>query len=341
VTLERTRYEAPRVGETLAPETGWWLRALGSTSAAPACDHLSSPAIRSVWGDDEVRERNFVFDPHGSGWYVDRRQFDAHLSHAAASAGAFVLEGAMLTACRRQGRSWQLSGHTSRGRFELSCGFVVDASGRRAIVARTQGARRVCADPLVAIVAYFSNAGGASEPCAFIEAVPQGWWYSAPLPGNRLVAAFLTDADLVCGHPARAWKAALPDAEFTASRLAERHAATDVRCVAAGGTWLDRVHGPGWIAVGDAAAAHDPLNGQGVVRALRGGLRGADAVGQGQSGAFDAYAEAVADDVASYLSERQRVYGREQRFRDAPFWARRRSDVATPAGSGSSRTLQH
>jgi flavin-dependent dehydrogenase len=327
VVLERTRYEEQRVGETLAPETGWWLRALRGGQPGPTCDHLSSPGIRSVWGDSEPRERCFVFDPHGSGWHVDRRRFDADLSRSAGCAGAVVLEGAALAACERQGGSWRLSGRCLQGRFDLSCGFVVDASGRRAVVARTQGARRVCADPLVAVVRYLSDEFREPEACALIEAVEQGWWYTAPLPGNRIVAAFLTDADLVGGHPAKAWDASLAGAPFTASRLAGRGAVAEARCVAAGGSWLDRVWGAGWLAAGDAAAAHDPLSGHGVLRALRGGLRAAQAVAhaaEGQRATLDAYAHDAASDVASYLEERERIYGSEHRFRDAPFWARRR-----------------
>ncbi len=322
VILERTRYDTQRVGETLAPETGWWLRALGAGSASSTCDHLSSPGIRSVWGDAEVRDRSFVFDPYGSGWHVDRRQFDAHLSHAAARAGAVVWQGAAVTACEQRGSSWRIGGRCQRGHFELSCGFVIDASGRRATVARSQGARRVYADSLVANVAYLGEAGRDDEPYALIESTAQGWWYTAPLPGHQLVAAFMTDADLVGGRPASAWHAALPSAQFTASRLASHRAASEVRCVAAGGSWLDRVSGAGWIAVGDAAAAHDPLSGHGVLRALRGGLRGAEAIAAGQP-ALDAYAAAAADDIASYREARRHVYGREQRFRSAPFWSRR------------------
>lgn len=325
VMLERTRYEEQRVGETLPAQTSWWLRAI--VGDLPARCGQSSSGIRSVWGDDQLRDRSAVFDPHGSGWHVDRREFDAELSRTAVREGVTMLEGAGLITSEWRDRSWRLGGVSSDGSFDLSCCFVVDASGRRSMVARRRGARRVCEDLLVAIVGYTGPAACEPEPTALVEAVEPGWWYSAPVPGNRLVVAFLTDADLVKGRPAHAWRGALQRARFTADRMKNCGTIGELRCVAAGGSWLDRVWGSGWLAAGDAAAAHDPLGGQGVLRAVRSGLRASAALAaaaDGRSEPLDAYAEEARREVAAYLEERARVYSREHRFDYAPFWSRRR-----------------
>ena len=81
------------------------------------------------------------------------------------------------------------------------------------------------------------------------------------------------------------------------------------------------------------------LCGQGVLRALR-GHRGVGALAQAADGhpaALEAYADDTVRELAPYLEERARAYGREQRFRDAPFWARRhaRSGETVAACAGA------
>ena len=50
-------------------------------------------------------------------------------------------------------------------------------------------------DRLVALV-RFAPVNSINEPRTLIEACQDGWWYAAPLPQNRVVAAWFTDADV-------------------------------------------------------------------------------------------------------------------------------------------------
>jgi maltokinase len=65
--------------------------------------------------------------------------------------------------------------------------------------------------------------GDYRDSTTLVEAVPDGWWYTTPVPGRRRDAAFLTDADLLPPRTARTtrdWSERLALAPHTANALA-------------------------------------------------------------------------------------------------------------------------
>ena len=80
------------------------------------------------------------------------------------------------------------------------------------------------------------------------------------------------------------------------------------------------------MAVGDAAAAFDPISQQGVTWALESGLEAARAIDAHLSGdlrALDRYADWVESEFASYLQIRDEYYAQERRWPESTFWRRR------------------
>ena len=83
-----------------------------------------------------------------------------------------------------------------------------------------------------------------------------------------------------------------------------------------------------WAAVGDAAAAMDPLSSHGLTTSLWSAARGGAAVRSwldGDRAPLDSYSLAVAAGVRQYGEEQTWVYGQERRFSGRPFWSRRNS----------------
>lgn len=68
----------------------------------------------------------------------------------------------------------------------------MDASGRPAALARRLGADRRKHDRLVAVFASVRASAVDADARTLVEAVPEGWWYTARVPGGRRVVAFLT-----------------------------------------------------------------------------------------------------------------------------------------------------
>jgi flavin-dependent dehydrogenase len=101
--------------------------------------------------------------------------------------------------------------------------------------------------------------------------------------------------------------------------------------VLANSSRLADVVGPGWLAVGDAALAHDPLSSQGIASALLLGLAAADAIRDhldGRPGALIPYQNLVQRLSDEYQRGLAYYYRQERRWPDAPFWARRLGERA-------------
>ncbi|GAA0268851.1 FAD-dependent oxidoreductase [Cryptosporangium japonicum] len=316
--LERSHFERPRVGESLAPEVTPLLRELGVEPPATQ----PSYGVRSHWGG--TGSSSTLTNPHGTGWYVDRAAFDRRLAESAAAAGA---ELRLDTACRgvAGATSWTLTlsaGATTTARA------LVDATGRAARLGRHLGADRLAFDRLVAVTAFVP----ATDPGGFglVETVPAGWCYSAPAGGGHLVAMLLTDADLGRTGSLTApeeWRAAL--GPHTTARLGDVPI-PELRTISAASQRLHRppptgtaAPGPTWLAVGDAALAQDPITGTGVVRALRSAKTAADVLLGTDPHRFAAYETALDQECTTYLHRRLAFYAAETRWPEAPFWQRR------------------
>ena len=80
------------------------------------------------------------------------------------------------------------------------------------------------------------------------------------------------------------------------------------------------------MALGDAAAAYDPLSSHGVASAMASGFYGGHAIADflaGRAEAPVAYLDVMQRAYGSYLDLQREHYGRETRWPDAPFWSRR------------------
>lgn len=329
--VEPDAYAVPRIGETFPPAIADLLAELGVLQALLPL-RLKSHAVRAAWGDPEPVDQNHIAHPHGAGWHVDRARFDAALAAAAIDAGARPLTARFMDATPTDA-GWRLTLDQAGRRLDISARLVVDATGRRAAFARRQGATRQSADSLSAAAFRLPAPLAQVHAYTLIETAPDGWWYSAPVPGEAAVAVFFSDpATLRAADPT----ALLAQAPMTATRLAglplgppERHAA--------GASRLDQAAGPGWLAVGDAAMTFDPMSGDGVCRALRSGLDGAALALASLSGQGDpaAWTAGLTDRFATYARHRGGFYALERRWPDRPFW-RWAADLAPPLSPGSS-----
>jgi flavin-dependent dehydrogenase len=324
-----------KVGEALPPGARPLLRDLGLLERVEGGGHLPSYGNLAAWGDEEPYAVDFLFDPNGHGWHVDRVALEAALRDAARDAGAEV---ALRTPARlTAGPSpWRLD----CGGRSVDARAFVDATGRRAALARVLGARRRRLDRLVALHATVpARDPRDADARTILRGVEDGWWYAALVPGGRRVVAFLTDADLVRPElrTARGFAAALEKTELIAvpARPDGPPATT-----AAHGALLSAFAGEGWAAAGDAAIACDPLSSQGMVTALYTGQSAGRAVDgwlAGDADALLAHARRVAPVAAAYDHNRRQGYAFEWRWRDRPFWARRVNLVTSGgfAGKGS------
>lgn len=324
-----------KAGETLPPSACPLLRDLGVASLVAEAGHLPCPGTVAAWGGDELEERDFIREVHGSGWHLDRLRFDADLRAAAASAGAELRHDCAFGRWRRSTAAdgWELH-FTIRGEaLEVTTPWMVDATGRRALIASHHGGTTSRDDALVAFCTVLPASEFAADQRTLIESAEDSWWYSALLPGGRRLVAGFTDEDLPAAEElagAAGFVARLQTTRHVRRTVAEVSAAgmERVRRFPAGSTSRQKFAGPGWLAVGDATLAFDPLSAQGIFHALYTGLRGAQtilAANQGDRAALDAWNERLRAIHAAYRRHLAESYGVETRWPGSPFWERRRS----------------
>jgi len=321
--LEQSAYENVRVGETLPPQVRRPLMELGVWDRFLSSNRLESYGIRSAWETPAARHRDFLSNPYGCGWHVDRARFDAMLAGAAADAGAELLLSAHVKSCTMTGGQCQLDVAHDKNNVTFCGRVLVDATGRKALLASRLGAQADVEDRLIGAVTFCKR----SEPArwALIEAVEEGWWYSAPLPGGRMVFAYMTDSDL---WNADIWHELMELAPLTFERAGYRQIPPPSLVVSAGSLVRRPVVGANWIATGDAAIAFDPLSGQGVLKSIETGTRCAAAIARyfaGDPSALESYDSWVQETYHAYLSVRRQFYGAVLHWPNSQFWKRRQS----------------
>ncbi|GCE00249.1 tryptophan 7-halogenase [Embleya hyalina] len=331
----------PAIGEALPAAAGRLLADLGVAEHVPGPGHLPCHATVSAWGSAHPATVSSIVDPYGSGRHLDRALFDARLREGARAAGAEVAEHTRVgVPTRRPDGRWAVP--LRRGdRHEVAvCDRLVDATGRRASIATgVGGAHRRTRDALIALHLTLPDVPASyTDASTLVESAPDGWWYTALVPGDRLLLAYFTDADAPTLGPGRdvAFRAHLAETTHTAARVAAVPFPRDPapRRAPAHSAHLDRVFGDGWIAVGDAAAAFDPLSSQGILTALYTGLTAAEALDASLSGhpnALAVYRDRITSVLSAYHRNHHDAYTAERRWPDHPFWRRRHARTTPPA----------
>ncbi|MBL0387037.1 NAD(P)/FAD-dependent oxidoreductase [Tumebacillus sp. ITR2] len=315
-----------KVGEGLPPSSRRVLQMLGVWEEFLSDGHLASFGNRSIWGSSVAVEHDFLLDPHGNGWHLDRVKFDHMMRTAACEAGSLCLSGSRVKTFQKNESTWQLETDTDSIRADV----VVDATGRTAWWARQMGVERAAQDQLVGIATVVESEEANADRDSFteIEAVENGWWYTAQVPGGKRVVAFLSDGDLPQTKAAReadVWRSGLARTTRI-GKLIQRYSyqLTEApRIFIANSSHLQQVQGAGWLAVGDAAAAYDPLSSQGILMAIGTAIEASHAIQEGTPASFAAYEEFVHRTYRHYLDARSHFYAMEQRWRTHSFWARR------------------
>ncbi len=329
--VERSSYHSLRVGETLPPEVRFPLLSLGLWDQFIRDAPCASPGIRYVWGKADVHQNDSIFNPYGTGWHIDRRRFDAMLARTAEKAGAYLFTAALRTCCS-EGRAgdWKICAARGGKQFIFHARFLVDATGRACMLARKRCARRIFYDRLVGVVVFFSTPdGNLLGDYTFVEAVEDGWWYSALLPNSRVVVAYMTDADLNArgsDGPIQRWQKQLDKTIHIRALINSCALESGPFIFAANSSKLNTLLDRNWLAVGDAAAAFDPLSSQGVCKALESGIRAAQVIRDylgGEGTALRDYADEMEESFDHYLFMRNKYYGLERRWPHSSFWRRR------------------
>jgi flavin-dependent dehydrogenase len=332
-----------RIGETLPGAAARLLVRTGAWERFAAAGHAAAPLRVSRWGTSAPEALDTMRDPDGAGWRLDRARFEQDLRITAQERGAQARFGAGLAITGWDRGQWQL--RLGDG-GELRAPLILDATGRQSRLLRDHGQRRMVTDRLACAWYLSAHADPDGDPTIYTESTADGWWYSARVGSGQRLVAFHSDADLP------ALKAVVRTGVLTAARQLPglRAMIDDVPggdggrqglCSAA--SMARSAAGPGWLALGDATLAFDPLSSQGLFNALATGIEAGEAVlaavaAGDTAGSWAGYSARTGRIWQAYVRHLALVYGLERRWPDGPFWQRRQAGAAAVATTGAGTT---
>lgn len=320
LVVERERPRRVAAAEILSPEGRGILEAENLWHDMPLALTWPCPGIATAWEGPDPTWALFGATHNECAWHVDRAGFDAWMSARIRTAGALVETGTV-EAVQRDDDGWRVA-FRARDRYQsTSARCLVLATGRSAAAIRLAPRHRI--DNLC-LVAGTTTADPVDPDVLVVEAAADGWWYSAPLIDKRLFTGWMTDFSLV-GHRRyeEAALASLERAPVHARRIGEVRLTTTIGSA----TWaMSPSAGPGWIAIGDAALARDPISGDGLTSALRSACEGAEVVVRSLAGDRSVWASAAehgAEIARRYRDRRLNLYRiAQKRWPEAAFWRR-------------------
>jgi len=336
-----------KYGESLIPKAREPLLELGVWELFLNDQHSPSHGILSAWGNDKLAENNFIYNPYGNGWNLNRPLFDSRLLEAAKARGAQVVEtSSHYESLADNQDQWEVTLKINEVSEKFISRFIVDATGRASLFAKKRGAHRILTDHLVGIAAIVESSPHSNESSSqlllnstLIESQENGWWYSAPLPGNKTnnktVAIFMTDAELYSKSKKQEiafWEMHLALSTYARERLGKIKFHSMPKPVAAFSSSLYHAAGKNWMAVGDAALSLDPLSSQGIYKALISGIEVSQWIANqlehpssNPNEVAQNYSQSLDEAYQKYLTARKNYHSKEQRWAQSPFWKRRQS----------------
>jgi flavin-dependent dehydrogenase len=317
----------PRVGdrrlESISPGVGIFLERLGFKARleqlSVECEQASV-----CWASDEPVITSASRVPMR---LVGRSQLGICLMRAARDAGVELIPAHVSQArVTRVHHAWKIEfpGRESRA---LHARFVIWATGRAALLGH---ARRRLMPPLLALETHWHVSSPFARSCVAIEAMRNGWiWSAEPRGGNQGCAILFVDPRDMRSSNSGGLASALGD-EISGSRLLRRSGGpARVRGCDASSSMACNIIGADWLCVGDAALAMEPISSQGIQGALKMGSQGAVVVhtmlsDPARAGLARRFYQSQAERTAlSHIRTVTQFYGEVKRFSEEPFWRRR------------------
>jgi flavin-dependent dehydrogenase len=283
IALEKAHHPRFHIGESLLPMNLPIFERLGVLDKVRALGVFKPGADFET--DNEQGYNTFAFaraigdsPPHA--YQVWRQDFDKMLYERARECGADAREGHEVVTIEQKGpRETWLDVRTDEGRsYRLQTSYVVDASGRDALLSTKKKLRRKNSEHQSAAI-FGHYRGGARRPGEdagniSIYRFEHGWMWMIPLPDGVMSVGAVCRPDYLKKRKGRTIEF-LRDTLMLSPPLWQRLAnaeliGNEVRVTGNYSYDSTRMGGPGWVLIGDAFAFLDPVFSSGVYLAMSG-----------------------------------------------------------------------
>jgi flavin-dependent dehydrogenase len=208
-----------------------------------------------------------------SGRAILREEFDRMLIAAAAEAGAAIEEDALVQSAAASHDAIDTLLVVGRGRAlrHVKARVIIAADGRHSRVARSVGLGCYPVWPRRwAVGGYFTNVAGLTR-CGEMHVRPRHYLGVAPLPGGLANACVVTTERCRLSNPDALLKEALRGDTDLCDRFGSARLASPTTVLGPLAVEVPAAGVPGLLVAGDAAGFIDPMTGDGLRFAIRGG----------------------------------------------------------------------
>lgn len=337
--IDRKATPLPRVGESLPPAVNKLLMDMGLWDDFIRQGHLPNYGNQSAWGTHETNETDFIKDPSGHGWHLDRQKFEIWLQEKAKQRGCLFLSDTKMVDFNWKDDFWEINISNNSRTQKLKSKLVIDASGRNPFIARQLGAERMALDNLVcAWMIGKDNPMKSLQGRSRIQADSDGWWYTTAIPENKRIIAFHTDTSIPTIKTIRSKRKLMEliqeNKELGEHVCLETFSASsdemEYGTTAANSSVTKPFTGNSWLTVGDASFSFDPLSSQGIFNAMYTGLAAAESCYRflnKEITDFQEYDSVLEKIVNVYKNRIYHWYAMEKRWKDNQFWKNRHEKV--------------
>ena len=290
IALEKARHPRFHIGESLLPMNLPIFDRLG------VLDKVRALGIHKLGADFQAdNERGYstfafsraIGDSPPHSYQVWREDFDKMLYDHARASGADAREGQeVMKFEQKNARESLLDVQADDGRrYSIQARYVIDASGRDALLAsRNKLRRRNNQHQSAAIFSHFRGAElrpGEDAGNISIYRFDHGWMWMIPLPDGIMSIGAVCRPEYLKRRKGRTAQFLLETLNQNADlkrRIEHAELAGEVRVTGNYSYDSTKMGGPGWVLVGDAFAFLDPVFSSGVYLAMSGAEHAAAAV---------------------------------------------------------------
>jgi flavin-dependent dehydrogenase len=312
VVLERENFPRDHVGESLLPVVSNILNQMGCWEKVEAAGFPVKIGATYKWGssddlwdfdflpgetyEDAPRPADFKGQRARTAFQVDRAIYDDILLKHASSLGAQVLEGTSVKEIKTEGD--RITGLQLADSTEIQARYYLDCTGNSALLSRSLRIKRLEPSPLrnIAIWSYWQNADwavkiGVSGTRIQVMSLGWGWIWFIPLGPTRTSIGLVVPAvywKKSGKTPADLYLEAL-DGEPTISFLLRNASREEKTFTTKDWSFVsERIVGPNWFLLGEAAGFADPILSAGVTITQVGALEAAATIAELERGELDA-----------------------------------------------------
>ncbi len=283
IIIEREKFPRFHIGESLLPYS------LGAFDRLGVREQLDRWAVDKRGAEIATacgsRTVKFLFENgfrlrHRRAYQVERAKFDHMLLERARQVGAEVREE---TAVERVDFGADFTTLRLAGGAEVRARYVIDASGRNAVVGQQLGLRKAL--PHLRKFSCFAHYEHVQRDCGVeggltrLVRAKDHWFWFIPLDEKRTSVGVVMDVDdfkAAKMSPAAMLESVIAASPVMAERMQDARRITEVHAIGDYSYRNERLTGPRWLLAGDAAGFIDPIFSTGVFLAVHSGEQCAD-----------------------------------------------------------------